>query len=169
MKTFPNPTLEVPESSAAWWREADMMGVNGHTNARGINKILSCISNGGSVDGKQYLKQSTIDQIFRQQSAGQDHIIFIPINFGIGYCISGPETIQGVPWLPTGKVCTWGGYGGSWEVMDCDRKVTFTYVMNKMGAGVLGNDRTIEYVKMAWALLEQEQNKVSKDAPVPVV
>lgn len=169
-KTFPNPILNPLDANSDWWRKADMSGANGHTNSRGINKILSAISNGGTVDGKKWLSQSTIDTIFRQQSNGPDLIVGVPLNFGIGYGISGPATSQGVPWIPHGKVCFWGGYGGSWEVMDVDRKVTFTYVMNKMGLGVLGNDRTIEYVKLVWTLLDQADNKPPADgSELPVV
>ena len=170
-KTFPNPPLDPLVPAKDWWRKADVSGANGHTNARGINAILSIISNGGKdANGKQWLSQSTIDTIFRQQSNGPDYIVGIPINFGIGYGISGPATSQGVPWIPQGKVCFWGGYGGSWEVMDCDRKVTFTYVMNKMGEGVLGNSRTVEYVNLVWTILQQAENKVPADgSELPVV
>jgi CubicO group peptidase (beta-lactamase class C family) len=158
-KTFPNPVLDAQAANKEWWRHADMSGANGHTNARGINRILSTISNGGTVDGKKWFSQNTIDTIFRQQSNGPDLIVGVPLNFGIGYGISGPATSQGVPWIPQGKVAFWGGYGGSWEIMDVDRKVTFTYVMNKMGLGVLGNSRTVEYVQLAWKLLENAQGE----------
>jgi len=56
--------------------------------------------------------------------------------------------------LPQGKTCFWGGWGGSIEIMDLDHKVTFTYVMNKMGEGIMGNNRSMEYVKLVWGILE---------------
>ena len=83
----------------------------------------------------------------------------MPLRFGIGYGLGGGGTAQTVPWLPTEKMCFWGGWGGSLEVMDVQRKVTFTYVMNSMGAGILGNARSQEYTETVWNILkEQESN-----------
>ena len=113
---------------------------------------------------------SSIELIFKEQSDGPDHVIGMPMRFGIGYGLGGGGTAQTVPWLPTEKMCFWGGWGGSLEIMDVHRKVTFTYVMNKMGLGVLGNDRTIEYVKLVWTLLDQADNKPPADgSELPVV
>ncbi len=42
-----------------------------------------------------------------------------------------PETEQrGL--TPEGRVCCWGGAGGSTVIIDVDRRITFAYVMNKM-------------------------------------
>ena len=32
-------------------------------------------------------------------------------------------------------------------VMDVDRRITISYMMNKMGAGIVGSDRSTEYGK----------------------
>jgi hypothetical protein len=37
--------------------------------------------------------------------------------------------------LPEGRVCCWGGTGGSLVIIDVDRRSTFAYVMNKMAPG----------------------------------
>jgi hypothetical protein len=34
-----------------------------------------------------------------------------------------------------GRVCCWGGTGGSLVIIDVDRRITFAYVMNKMAPG----------------------------------
>ena len=38
-------------------------------------------------------------------------------------------------------VCFWGGYGGSLVVCDLDARIAFSYVMNRMDAGILGDER----------------------------
>jgi hypothetical protein len=54
-----------------------------------------------------------------------DLVIGIPFTFGIGYSL-----------FPTqGRVCAWGGAGGSCVIIDADRRITFAYVMNKMAPG----------------------------------
>ncbi len=51
-----------------------------------------------------------------------------------------------MPFLPPDeRVCFWGGWGGSMVLMNPDRRTTATYVMNKMGQGTLGNERTARY------------------------
>ena len=39
--------------------------------------------------------------------------------------------------------------------MDLDNKVTLSYVMNKMGAGTLGNPRTVGYVQAIYNAIEK--------------
>jgi hypothetical protein len=36
-------------------------------------------------------------------------------------------------------------------VMDLDRKMTISYMMNKMGPGIIGSDRAEQYVRAIYA------------------
>lgn len=159
LKTFVNPPVSVSVVKENWWRKADISGANGHSNARALNLILSAISNGGVVNGNQIISRKTIDLIWREQTNGTDLVLGVPLRVGIGYAIGGGASAQSLPWIPSGDVCFWGGYGGSFEVMDRERHVTVTYVMNKMGAGILGNDRTSQYVELTWKLLDGPVDK----------
>jgi hypothetical protein len=38
--------------------------------------------------------------------------------------------------------------------MDLDRRLTFTYMMNKMGAGLLGSERAESYLRAVYAALD---------------
>jgi CubicO group peptidase (beta-lactamase class C family) len=58
-----------------------------------------------------------------------------------------------MPALATGKVCFWGGWGGSVIMMDLDRKLTISYMMNKMGAGIVGSERAFTYILTTYAAL----------------
>ena len=58
-----------------------------------------------------------------------------------------------MPYLPDGRVAFWGGWGGSLVVMDLDRRLTISYMMNRMGAGLIGSDRSEAYVRAAYAAL----------------
>ena len=51
------------------------------------------------------------------------------------------------------RVCFWGGWGGSMVLMNPDRRTTATYVMNKMGQGTLGNERTARYAELIYEAL----------------
>jgi CubicO group peptidase (beta-lactamase class C family) len=74
----------------------------------------------------------------------------VPIRFGIGYGL--PEPV-GVPFVPEGRVCFWGGWGGSLIIMDLDRRTTISYMMNKMQPGLVGSDVAAGYLKAIHELL----------------
>lgn len=73
-----------------------------------------------------------------------------PLRWGLGFGLPQPVT---VPYVPDGKICFWGGWGGSWETMNPDHRATFAYVMNKMGPGVEGSDRTARYLNLFYEAL----------------
>ncbi len=132
------------------WRRADIGGANGHGNARALARALSPISLGGKANGVQLLSPQTIDLIFQEQSNGPDLVIFVPLRFGIGFGLPSPESI---PVIPDGRICWWGGWGGSAIVMNPDLRATFAYVMNKMGPGTTGTERTNRYGKLIYEAL----------------
>jgi CubicO group peptidase (beta-lactamase class C family) len=124
-KTWTNPPDVPPEKSwTEGWRRADIGAGNGHGNARSLARLQSAVACGGEVDGVRLLSPQTIDRIFEVQSDGVDLVIGIPFKFGVGYSLQ-----------PEGRVCAWGGAGGSCVIIDVDRRMTFAYVMNKMAAG----------------------------------
>ena len=147
VKTFTGPAPDASEAWTSQWRQADIGAANGHGNARSVALAQSAISNGGVVNGVRLLSQDAIDQIFRVQSDGPDHVLMMPVKFGIGFGLPN-ET---VPHLPAGrKVCFWGGWGGSAVVNDLDNRMTVTYMMNRMAEGLLGDDRGFSLVRAAF-------------------
>ncbi len=105
---------------------------------------------GGKANGVQLLRPETIDLIFQEQSNGLDLVLFVPLRFGIGFGLPLPES---VPAIPEGRICWWGGWGGSMIVMNPDRRATFAYVMNKMGPGTTGTERTNRYATLIYEAL----------------
>jgi CubicO group peptidase (beta-lactamase class C family) len=132
------------------WRRADIGGVNGHGNARALARALSPISLGGKANGVRLLSPETIDLIFQEQSNGPDLVILVPLRFGIGFGLPSPES---VPAVPEGRICWWGGWGGSAIVMNPEHRATFSYVMNKMGPGTTGTERTNRYARLFYEVL----------------
>jgi CubicO group peptidase (beta-lactamase class C family) len=74
----------------------------------------------------------------------------VPFRLGIGFGISPSGA---VPYLPEGRVCFWGGWGGSMIVMDLDRRVTTSYMMNRMAPGIVGSPRAEAYIDAVYAAL----------------
>ncbi|HEY6525364.1 MAG TPA: serine hydrolase domain-containing protein [Solirubrobacteraceae bacterium] len=150
-KTFTGPVADAANANTAAWRRADMGALNGHANARSVVRIIKALSLGGTVDGIRLLSPETIDLIFDEQSHGTDLVLGVPLRFGIGFAL--PET-ETVPYVPQGRCCYWGGWGGSEIIADLDRRVTFGYMMNNMAPGIIGSDRSETYVRAAYACLD---------------
>ncbi|GAA2811714.1 serine hydrolase domain-containing protein [Crossiella cryophila] len=146
--TGPAMTAEVARTAA--WRGADIGGANGHGNARSVARMLSAITLGGTVGGHRLLGQDTIEAIFAEQANGIDLALGIPLRWGIGYALPRPDLL---PWIPEGKICFWGGWGGSMIIMDLERRLTISYVMNRMAPGIIGSDRSGTYVDAVYHAL----------------
>ena len=149
-KTFTGPPVAAKAANTPAWRRADMGAVNGHGNARSVARILSSITLGGTVDGVRMLSPDTIGLIFDEQSHGPDLVLGVPLRFGIGYGL--PES-QTQPFMPQGRACYWGGWGGSVILMDLDSGTTISYMMNKMAPGIIGSDRSEDYVRTVYGCL----------------
>jgi CubicO group peptidase (beta-lactamase class C family) len=162
VKVATGPVANATAPNTAPWRLAEIGAANGHGNARSVARIMSALALGGTVGGTggsaggsagggvRLLSPSTIEHIFREQAHGIDLFLGVPIRFGIGYGLSEPV---GVPFVPEGRVCFWGGWGGSMIIMDLDRRTTISYMMNKMQPGLVGSDVAAGYLKAIYELL----------------
>jgi CubicO group peptidase (beta-lactamase class C family) len=150
-KTLTNPAPDATIAHSRAWREADLGAVNGHGNARSLARMLSAISLGGSANGVELLSAATIDRIFEVQSHRPDQVLAVPLKWGIGYGLATSDVLPFAP--PDERVCFWGGWGGSMVLINPDRRATATYVMNKMGQGTLGNERTARYARLIYEAL----------------
>lgn len=151
LKTFTGPAPEPQIANTPQWRAADIGAANGHTNARALTKILSVISLGGSVDGVRLLRPDTVEDIFEPQIEGPDLVLAgHHLRMGLGFGLPSPA----IGYIPDGKICFWGGWGGSWESMNPDSRTTIAYVMNKMGPGIEGSARTDRYFRLIYQALD---------------
>ncbi|WP_205013801.1 serine hydrolase domain-containing protein [Nocardioides albidus] len=141
-KTFMGPVADANAANTVPWRRADMGALNGHTNARALARTFSVVSRGGEVDGVRLLSKDTIDLVFEEQSRNVDLVLGVPLRFGIGFALPEPATL---PYIPDERICFWGGWGGSLTVMFPERRLTVSYVMNKMAPGIIGSDRSAAY------------------------
>jgi CubicO group peptidase (beta-lactamase class C family) len=135
-KSIANPRLQAEWSWTERWGRADIGAANGHGNARSVARIQSAVACGGQVDGVRLLSPKTIDRIFEVQSNRVDLVMGIQLRMGVGYGLL--PMPQVLPFLPEGRICSWGGWGGSLVVVDADRRMTLAYAMNKMAPGIVG-------------------------------
>jgi len=150
VRCFTGPVADANKANTPEWRAADMGALNGHSNARGVLDMMRVMSLGGEAGGVRLLSDKTIDLVFDVQADGVDLVLGVPLRFGIGFGLSPSGA---VPYLPDGRVCFWGGWGGSMIVMDLDRRVTTSYMMNRMAPGIVGSPRAEAYLNAVYAAL----------------
>ncbi|WYZ34589.1 hypothetical protein EsH8_I_000865 [Colletotrichum jinshuiense] len=140
-----NPIPDASFGNTAPWRKAEIGSANGHTNSQALAKIWSNAIT-ISDDSKRLLSKDTIAQIFTEQSYGRDLCMGAVIRFGIGLSFRGNGDAMIDSWVPEGRLCFWGGWGGSIVINDLDRNLTIAYAMNKMSGGTAGNEAVRTYV-----------------------
>ena len=138
VRTFSNPGMDAAQSWETGWRRCESAAANGHGNARSLALLQSVVSHGGEAGGRRFLSAAGVEKLFEVQAEGTDLVLGIPAKFGMGYGLNS----ENVPISPNPRACFWGGWGGSLVVNDLDAQMTFAYVMNRMGAGTVGDLRS---------------------------
>ena len=135
-RTLTNPVIDPSFSSTPEWRRAEIPAAGGHGNARSVATIHTLTANGGSVNGRQIISSEGLERIFEVQADGIDLVLPAELKIGMGFGLPSPA----LP-LPNPRTCYWGGWGGSLAIIDMDAKLSYSYVMNKMGEGTTGDLR----------------------------
>jgi CubicO group peptidase (beta-lactamase class C family) len=135
VRTLSNPPVAGETSAEEWWRRAEIPAAGGHGNARSVAAVQSVIACGGEARGKRLLSRDGVLALFAEQASGVDLVLGVPLRYGLGYGLAS-ETMPMGP-----NMCAWGGYGGSVVFNDLDTRTTFAYVMNRMEAGLVGDER----------------------------
>lgn len=150
VKVATGPVADATAPNTPGWRLAEIGAANGHGNARSVARVMSVLALGGTAKGVRLLSPATIEHVFREQAHGTDLFLGVPMRFGIGYGLPEPT---GVPFVPEGRICFWGGWGGSMIIMDLDRRTTISYMMNRMQPGLVGSDNAARYLTTIYKLL----------------
>jgi CubicO group peptidase (beta-lactamase class C family) len=146
------------------WRAAEIPAANGHGTADGVARVYAALARGGTIDGVEVLRPSTIAAAtVRQHPSGG------PPDAGAGapdaatqLAARGPAGITGLPFalgflvigeflrlraggggggagdVPGGALFGHPGAGGSIGAADPEARIGFGYVMNQMQAGMVG-------------------------------
>jgi len=125
---------------------AEIGGAGGITNARGLAGMYAPLACEGSLKGVDLVDRDTLARISAVSSAtNQDMTLLMPARLSLGYWKSvdnrrQPPGMQDSVILSEDAFCH-PGMGGSIGFADPRERISFGYVMNKMGAGVGLNPR----------------------------
>ena len=135
---------------------AEIGSANGISNARGLAGMYAPLANGGGA----VLRSTTIEQMSRVCAATQmDAVLMQPMRFSMGFMASTDNRKLGGDSLLIGEA-GFGhvGMGGSIGFADPAAKLSFGYTMNRMGAGILLNERGQSLVDAAYQTLGWRDN-----------
>lgn len=148
-KSLSNPIVDPIDTRTREWRAAEIPAAGGHGNARSVAEIHMLLANGGIAKGKRLLSEAGCRRALELQVEGNDKVLMnLPIKFGLGFGLPGDM----LP-LPNPNTIFWGGYGGSLVVIDMDARATYSYVMNKMNSGLMGDARSFGLIQTMWAAM----------------
>ena len=137
---------------------AEIGSANGVTNARGLAGLYAPLANGGSLNGVRLVGADTLTRMSRVSVAThQDATLCIPTRFSLGYMKSmdnrALENAEDCSAILSEAAFGHVGAGGSIGFADPERRMSFGYAMNRMGAGILLNDRGQGLVDAAYRAL----------------
>jgi CubicO group peptidase (beta-lactamase class C family) len=139
MAALANPPMTGDEANAPGWRMAEIPAANGHGTALALATIF-----GALVDGSERLiSASTLEAACTGQGRCTDLVLGIPLEFGLGFGLSGPEHHYG----PNPAAFGHDGFGGSAVWADPEAGLAGAYVMNRMGVNLLDDGRRMALVE----------------------
>jgi len=147
-RTMSNPALTADRSWRHDWRRAEIPAAGGHGNARSVALCHTPTACGGTGNGVSLLSEEGVARIFDVQYEGADLILPVELKMGMGFGLPSPM----LP-VPNPRTCFWGGWGGSLAIIDVDAKMSFSYVMNRMGDGTTGDLRGAGLLLAAYSSL----------------
>ncbi|MGE0483838.1 MAG: serine hydrolase domain-containing protein [Gammaproteobacteria bacterium] len=161
-KLFMRDFLLVDPNAPAC-HQAEIGSANGVTNARGLAGMYAPLANGGSLGGVRLVGADTLARMGRVSMASHDDAtLLVPTRFALGYMKSMdnrrlPNVVNSSVLLSEaafGHV----GAGGSLGFADPACRLSFGYVMNRMGTGLLLNERGQALVDAAYDALGYRSN-----------
>jgi len=144
-------------------RAAEIGSATGVSNGRGLAGLYAPLANGGALNGVRLVGADTLTRMSRVSVAThEDATLAIPTRFSLGFMKSMDNRR-----LDNALACSvilseaaFGhvGAGGSLGFADPERRMSFGYTMNRMGPGILLNDRGQGLVDAAYRSLGYRTN-----------
>ncbi len=131
---------------------------NAIANARALARIGALLAMNGELDGRRYLSREIVEQASTLQSSADD-LLLGPVHFGLGLGLHS----ESFP-APTPSAFHWGGYGGSWLVMDRTTGISCAYAMNGLRTHTIDGSLPLDprQAKL-WRVLREVMAKLGAD------
>jgi len=139
-------------------RAAEIGSATGVTNARGLAGLYAPLANGGALNGVRLVSPDALARMARVSVAThEDATLAIPTRFSLGFMKSMDnrrlDNAADCSVILSEAAFGHVGAGGSIGFADPEAGMSFGYAMNRMGPGILLNDRGQSLVDAAYRAL----------------
>ena len=143
-----NPKLDPRVANTRAWREAEVPAGNGQASARGLGRVYGAIAAGGTLDGVRLLSPEGIDRLRHVLHRGPDLLL------GERHWAAGVSLNVQPAYGPHAETFGHTGWGGAFGCANRERGVGIGYVMNRMGAQLIGNPRGASLAAAVFAAVD---------------
>jgi CubicO group peptidase (beta-lactamase class C family) len=143
---------------------AEIGAAGGISNARGLAGMYALLANGGSLNGVRLVGRESLARMAAVSSAsGLDATVLAPTRFSLGYVKSidnrrEPSCTENDSVILSEEAFGHSGFGGALGFADPAARMSFGYVMNRMGQGLGLNARGQSLVDAAYLSLGYTSN-----------
>jgi len=143
---------------------AEIGSANGITNGRGLAELYAPLANGGALNGKRFVGADTLKRMGQVSVAThEDATLMIPTRFSLGFMKSMDnrklDNAENCSVILSDAAFGHVGAGGSLGFADPEARLSFGYAMNKMGLGILMNERGQSLVDATYRALGYRSDK----------
>jgi CubicO group peptidase (beta-lactamase class C family) len=133
-----NPALTGDEANQDDWRMAEIPAANGHGTAAALATVFGTLADGS----ERLISAKTLQAARTGHGRHTDVVLGFPLEFGLGFGLSGPEHHFG----PNQAAFGHDGFGGSAVGADPESGLALSYVMNRMGMNLVDDPRKMALV-----------------------
>jgi CubicO group peptidase (beta-lactamase class C family) len=142
---------------------AEIGSATGISNGRGLAGLYAPLANGGALNGVRLVSADTLVRMGQVSVAShQDATLMIPTRFSLGFMKSMDnrrlENAESCSAVLSEAAFGHVGAGGSIGFADPECQMSFGYTMNRMGLGILLNDRGQSLVDAAYRAMGHRTN-----------
>lgn len=136
---FTNPVIVPLLPNTAAWRSCELSSANGFSNAASLARLF------GAVAAGRLLTKESLDQAVHERIRGVDEVLGVPVRWGAGFLLN-TDGLYG----PSPDSFGHSGWGGSFVMVDPERRMSLAYAMNRMGTDLVGDPRAAALVGAAY-------------------
>jgi len=143
---------------------AEIGSATGISNGRGLAGLYAPLANGGALGGRKFVGADTLTRMSRVSVAThEDATLQIPTRFSLGFMKSMDNrkeaNAENCSVVMSEAAFGHVGAGGSLGFADPECRMSFGYAMNRMGLGILMNERGQSLVDAAYRALGYRSDK----------
>lgn len=136
---FTNPVIHPLLPNTAAWRSCELSSANGFSNAGSLGRLFGTLA-AGRLLSAETLRQATVERI-----RCVDEVLDVPARWAAGFLLN-TDGLYG----PALDTFGHSGWGGSFVLVDPERRTSLAYAMNRMGTDLVGDPRANALVAAAY-------------------